>query len=127
MTLSGIEIDVSKLLTKDKLLELLREHGENDSALGVIREQYEQDFGNELIWRYPLSDGWNMGTFIIPIREGFLSVPYDTVDCNEYEILELDEAVLLDTDFIDILLDDLHTYTHGLIGFLRDILRALRG
>ena len=96
----GITLDFSKLLSKDALLQYLEENGATDHTLADIRNRYESEFGNELMWRYPLSAGLHAGAFIIPVQEGFLSIPYDEMDAQEYELLTLEGAGLMDEDEI---------------------------
>ena len=101
------EIDANKLLSRSELLELLEENGESDRAMAKVRERYMKDFGNELVWLYPISDGKHTGTFIVTVREGFISVPYDIIDADDYEILELKETAVFDAESMGIFIDDL--------------------
>lgn len=96
MEINGIEIDVSKLISKAELLKELECGGASDRALADIRGRYSEEFGNELIWRYPISDGVNAGTTIIAVKEGFLSLAYNEMDTIEYEIFDLERTNLLD-------------------------------
>ena len=48
MRISGKEIDVAKLVSKDKLLEELQSGGASDRALADVRGRYNEMFGNEL-------------------------------------------------------------------------------
>ncbi len=127
MRINGTEIDASKLITKDELLAHLRENGESDRALAGVRERYQNEFGNELIWRYPISDGKHMGTFIVTVREGFISLPYDAIDREDYELLELDYAAMFDADAMRVFIDDWQSFSDDLISAMTDMLRILRG
>ena len=64
MKINGIKIDISKLISKDELLKELADGSASDSDLSDIRGRYSEEFGNELIWRYPISDGVNAGTVL---------------------------------------------------------------
>jgi len=68
MTINGIQIDSEKLLTKDELLGCLRGYGEDYRALSRVSEHYYANFGDELVWRYPISDGKHLGAFITVIK-----------------------------------------------------------
>jgi hypothetical protein len=127
MTVGGILIDPQTLLPKDKLLEYLRENGESDRALAHIRVQHQNSFGNELVWHYPISDGKHLGTFIVAVREGFVSLPYDAADREDYELLELDDAAMFDADDMQTFIDDWRTYSDDLLSAMTDMLRILRG
>ena len=101
MRISGKEIDVAKLVSKDKLLEELQSGGASDRALADVRGRYNEMFGNELIWRYPISDGVFAGVTIVAVKEGFLQLPYDNMEKTEYELFELDKASLLGEDELE--------------------------
>ena len=104
MKITGIEIDVSKLISKDELLEELKENGESDRALVDIRDRYYEEFGSELIWHYPLCDGDFAGFTIVVVKEGFLKLPYDYMEKTEREIFELDSATLADENHLESLI-----------------------
>jgi len=127
MIINGATIDKSNLYSKEDLLMLLRENGESDRALSPIREQYLDTFGNELIWRYPISDGMNAGVEIIVVKEGFLSLPYNIIDKEEYEIFELDRACLFDEDALEIFISDWKSFSDDLLGALTDMLCIIQG
>lgn len=127
MTIGGIQIDAEKLMPKDDLLNFLRENGESDRALSHIRERYQTEFGNELIWLYPISDGKHLGTFIATVREGFISLPYDAADTEDYELLILEDAAMFDADAMQIFLDDWQSYSDYMVSVMTDMLRELRG
>jgi len=99
------EIDPSKLFTQAEVLRLLKEGGEDFTALAPVRNRYCEDFGNELVWDFPISDGTNGGTYFVLVHEGVLSLPYDAVDNEVYELFELHGATLLDADAIQYCID----------------------
>jgi hypothetical protein len=126
MTINGVKIDPDKLMSKDELLEFLRENGESDRALAHIRERYQNEFGNELVWSYSISDGKHMGTFIAAVREGFLSLPYDAADREDYELLELDDASMFDEDAMQYFIDDWKRFSDDLLAAMTDMLGILK-
>lgn len=115
-----ITLDFSKLLSKDAILQYLEENGATDSALADIREKYTNEFGNELMWRYPISAGLHAGAFIIPVQEGFLSIPYDEMDAEYYELLTLEGAGLMDEDELALFCKDLKSYTDSFCSAMED-------
>ncbi len=121
----GISLDFSKLLSKDALLQYLEENGATDRTLANIRNRYESEFGNELMWRYPLSAGLHAGAFIIPVQEGFLSIPYDETDAQEYELLTLEGAGLMDEDELMFFSNDLRSYTDSFCSAMEDAVSIL--
>ena len=118
MQFLNYEIDKAKLFTKAEVLTLLENGGEDFTALAPVRDRYHEDFGNELIWNFPISDGANGGTFFVLVKEGVLSLPYDGVDTEVYEIFEPQYATLLDADAVQ--------YCIGLwTSFSDDLLKAM--
>ena len=125
MNFIGIEIDESKLLSKQELINHLNAFGENDRVLADIRERYMTEFGNELIWKYPISDGIHLGTFIVSVKEGFISLPFDLVDEEDYEIIILEDASMFDEDSIQYFIDDWRLFSDDLMKSMEDIKRIL--
>lgn len=127
MRISGVDIDVTKLISKDELLDELKSGGASDFVLGDVRGRYREAFGVELTWRYPLSDGEHAGIAIVAVQEGFLSLPYDEMDHTDYELFELKHAALLNEDALKFLIDNWKTFSEDLTGALNDMLRNAHG
>ena len=127
MIINGIPYDPQELMPKDELLAYLRENGESDRALSGIRDQHYEKYGNELMWRYPISDGAHLGTFIVPVREGIISLPFDAVDDEDYELLILEDAAMFDEDAMQYCIDDWKLFSDDLTSAMNDMLRILRG
>jgi len=121
MLLNGANIDKTKLYTLDSLLEYLKENGESDRALSSIREYYFETFGNELIWRYPFSNGIHAGVVIVAVKEGFASLPYDIVDKDEYEIFEIKCATLFNEDALQCFIADWQNFSDDLLSVLNEM------
>lgn len=124
--IADIEVDPQKLFCCQELLHFLREEGETDLALSKIRDRYFNAFGNELTWRYPYSDGKHMGLVIVVVQEGFLSLPYDNVDKEAYEIFELDEASLFDVESLEFFISDYELISKDLMAAMNDMLGHLQ-
>ena len=125
MVINGIQFDPQQLMSKDELLDFLRENGESDRGLSKIRERHHETYGNELMWRYPISDGMHLGTFIVAVKEGFISLPYDSVDREEGELLELQDASMFDGESMDYFIDDWRSFSDDLLGVMKDMWVAL--
>ena len=91
-TYMNVEIDPESLPTKDELIARLEDDGGTDRAFASVREEQYERYGNELVWRYPISEGCAAGGFILPVREGILWLPYDEMEKEEGEILMLAQA-----------------------------------
>ena len=116
----NFSLNPEELLTKDELIEMIRDGGGTDAALADLREQQHEKYGNELIWRFPISEGESAGGFIMPVREGILWIPYDEMEKETGEILLLDDAELLTEDACEIMADLRHPAR-------RRLLRGARG
>lgn len=125
MIIRGIDVDPAKLMPRQELLAFLQEWGADDRGLSKIRELYEQEFGNELMWRFPYSDGKHNGLVIVSVREGFLSLPYDFVDNEVYEIFELEETAMFDVPSLLSFIQDYIDISHDLLGAMVDMVRCL--
>lgn len=125
--INGVIIDRSKLMTQQALLEHLEFSGGSDRALADVRGKYYEVFGNELIWCYPISDGYHAGVTIVVVREGFLCLPYHEITKEDYELFELDKAVLHDKDSLEVFIDDWKSFSDDLLGALSDMLVITKG
>ena len=119
-TYMNVEIGPESLPTKDELIARLEEDGGTDRAFASVREEQYERYGNELVWLYPISEGYAAGGFILPVRDGILWVPYDEREKEEGESLLLDDAELLDSDTCKIMADDFRRYADGLCSMLRE-------
>ena len=127
---NSIEIETKKLYTRKEVLEILGRGGATDRDLTNIRDKYSEEFGNELIWRYPIMVGEALGTVIIPVQEGFLSIAYDSVKPDVYEIYDLKNEILLSDHEVTLMLDDWALYSQELIKAMenmREILLESKG
>lgn len=126
MTICDAELDSKQLMSKDELIAFLHENGESDRALAHVRERYYEVFGKEMMWCYPISDGKHAGTFIVCVKEGFISLPYDMIDAEDYELLELGDAAMLDDETIEYFIDDWKLFSDDLMKAMTDMLCILR-
>lgn len=121
MMFDGIKINPSQLYSRQEVIDILKDGGSSDRALSGIREKYDEKFGNELIWRYPIMVGIALGTVIIPVQEGFLSIAYDEITPEDYKIYDLDNEFLLSADDIKQMKTDWDSYSRELISALQSM------
>ena len=119
-------LDKSKLYGRETLLEILEENGANEPAIAAIGDHYMKTIGEYPIWRYPLCDAKYLGAFIVPVQEGWLYIPYDYVDKEEYELLVLDDTNLLDAETCEYLAKETKEYCDGFVAALRRIQAELK-
>ena len=119
--------DTELLMTKDQVLTLLRENGRSDRALVPLRATYCAVLGDELMWLYPISFDGHLGARIIAVREGFLFLPYDSIDADEYEIFSTEDARLVDADELRLMRNLLYEYTEDIFQAFGDAMHLLQG
>lgn len=114
--INGTELDMEKLRSRQELVAYFNENGPTHSALMDFCEEYREKYGNELCWRYPISDGKHLGTFLVLVKEGVLSLPYDDADKVDYELFCIDDAVMFkDYADMDIFIDDWNMFHTDLL------------
>lgn len=87
-------ISFDQLKSKDELMNWLVENGATHTELMDFCENYSNEYQNELCWHYPISDGKHLGTFLVLVKEGILSLPYDEAVKEDYEVFTLEDACL---------------------------------
>ena len=106
--------DLQKLKSKQELLDYLQEHGSTHASLMDFCAEYMERYQNPLCWPYPISEGKHLGTFLILVREGVLSLPYDGADKENYEHLVPEDARFCTTDDMEPLLDGWKRFSEDL-------------
>ena len=120
----GVAVNRSKLYGMDELLRMLERYGGFDKTLDRVRETYSERFGNQLIWKYPFSDNMYGGGVLIPVREGVLFLPYNSVYADSGARYRLGDAELLSSENIRLLQSECRAYMEGLLAALNDMERA---
>ncbi len=128
-TVSGLlrKLNADALMSAKEVLAYLKENGSTDCTLSDIRLRYYAAHGNELCWRYPISDGIHAGAFILVTKDGYLSLPYNSMDEEDYEILVLEDAVLHDPASLTTFLSDWESFSADLTDAMREMRRILEG
>ena len=126
MEFTGIQIDLRKLKSKAEALKILTDNDGDYQALMLIANEYYDLYGNELTWHYSLCTVDHTGIHILPVREGFLCIPYGYVDVEDHELFDMDRIFMLDAETAEVLLDEWKTYSEGLIGAMTDMIRILK-
>lgn len=123
----GIQLTSEKLLSKDALLCRLEGANANYSGLEKIRDEYSDVFGKDVVWNYPLDDDLHTGFMFIPVKEGFLSLPYNEVRKGTFEEFLLEEAKLFDLESLEEAIDSWNQYSEGLLQALTEAKTIMEG
>lgn len=126
MIFRGVEVDLSDLPSKGELLEYLSKNGPHDRSISHYREQFDEEYGNELMCRIPDCFDEGMGVVIVPVKEGFLLLPYSHTDNEVYEIYDLELARLLGPEEVARLETQFKEFTNIILGVLTDIGRLVK-
>ena len=101
---------LGELKSRQEVLDYLRENGASHTALMDICEEYREKYQNELCWHYPTTDELHLGTFLLLVKEGVLSLPFNEVDSVDYELFCLEDACLCDAASINLLIADWYRF-----------------
>ena len=109
-----------------ELIDEIEENGGNDAALMKLEEEHLEKYHNDLVWRFPISEGYAAGGFVMPVREGILWIPYDEMEKEAGEILLTDDADLLTEDACETMAGDLSRYADQLCDVLGQCAKICR-
>lgn len=128
-TVSGLlrRLNPDTLMSAKEILTYLKDNDSTDRTLSDIRLRYYAAHGNELCWRYPICDGIHAGAFILATKDGYLSLPYNSMDEEDYEILVLDDAVFHDPASLTTFLSNWEDFSADLTDAMREMCRILEG
>lgn len=96
--INDAEIDFNELKSRNELMNYLVEHGPNRALLHEFCEDYRKKYRSKLYWQLPISDSDSLGTYLVLVREGVLSLPYDDADKVSGEIFSLDKVRMFRSD-----------------------------
>lgn len=105
---------LGELKSRQEVLDYLRDNGASHTALMDICEEYREKYQNELCWHYPTTDELHLGTFLLLVKEGVLSLPFNEVDSVDYERFCLEDACLCDAASINLLIADWYCFDSDL-------------
>lgn len=121
-----LRIRMDTLKSRQDLLDYLQKNGATHVALMDFCDDYREMYHNELCWPYPTSDGKHLGTFLVLVREGILSLPYDGADKEDYELFCPEDACMCDWDSLKIFLDDWTRFSDDLKYSIVEMMEYLR-
>ena len=124
--LPGESIAMRNLSTRGEVLTYLAENGSTYAALMDSCEKYQRKWKNKLCWPYPISDGRYYGMFLVLVREGVMSLPYEEVERESGEIFKLADAKLCDAEALSVLLNDWRTFDLELQSAMQSMLDLIR-
>ena len=126
--IGNLTLNLEELKGRQELMRYLEENGPTHSALMDFCEEYREKYCNELCWPYPISDGKHHGTFLVLVREGVLSLPYNEADQEDYEVFCPEDAALFEEYAdMDIFLDDWKMFSNDLLTALESFRKYLYG
>lgn len=106
ITIEGKLISMDALLPMDELVEQLFDAGGSEADLSDVCDRYVKQYGNQLYWSYPISNGEYNGVYFVLVQEGVLCLPYDVINRYEYEVFERDGVRLLSAEEMGYFISD---------------------
>ena len=106
ITVDGKIISMDTLWSKEELVEQLFDAGGSEADLSDVCDRYVKQYGNQLYWSYPITDGEYNGVYFVLVQEGILCLPYDEIDREEYEFFERDGVRLLSAEEMGYFISD---------------------
>ena len=118
------QLDLDTLKSQQELMEYFKENGATHTALMDFCEEYRERYHDELCWPYPISDGKHLGTFLVLVKEGVLSLPYDEANEENYEFFCVEDAKMCDKESLDIFLEDWLLFSDDLCSAIQEMKRC---
>lgn len=126
ITINGRIISMDTLWPKDEFVKRLFEAGGSEADLSDLCDRYVKQYGDQLYWPYPISDGEYNGVYFVLVQEGVLCLPYDEIDKDEYEIFEEDGVRLLTAEEMGYFISDWKRESCELEKVMNSFLRYLK-
>lgn len=86
--IESLSVELDSLWPKDEFVERLFRAGGAIGDLSELCDRYVKQYGNELYWAYPITDGIYNGVYFVLVREGILCLPYNEIDSSRFELFE---------------------------------------
>lgn len=119
-------VSMESLKSKSELIKWLTEHGTNHLQLMEFCMDNMLKYHNELCWQYPISDGKHLGTYIVLVKEGVLSLPYDDANKIDGEIFCLDDIRMFTAGDMEEFIESWQPFSQDLHRSMAELLIMLK-
>lgn len=126
VSIGGVELCFEDLKSKEDLFLLFDDGACEYVTLMKFCEGYKRKYGHNLCWPYTIAEGKHLGRFLVLVREGVLSLPYDGFNGGNYEFFSLEGAHLLTADELTALAEEWKSFSKDLLGAVGDMAAYLR-
>ena len=120
MKYMGIKLDENKLMTQAYVIDYLK--NVNCSDLQELRDIYTGTFGRDLVWNYQCCSIFFPGFYLMPAKEGFLSIPYNAVYIDEPEQIIVENVTLLTAEELQHRLEHYRAYATKIISAMEEMI-----
>lgn len=117
--IDGVRVNLNDLKSRQELIDHLSENAPVYGSLTDFCSEYVKKYKNELYWQFPILDEFHQGLYFVLVREGILSLPYDYIDKNDFEIFCPEDSILIDN--IDSYIDDWNRFDKTLRDAMSDM------
>lgn len=114
-----VRVNLNDLKSRQELIDHLSENAPVYGSLTDFCSEYVKKYKNELYWQFPILDEFHQGLYFVLVREGILSLPYDYIDKNDFEIFCPEDSILIDN--IDSYIDDWNRFDKTLRDAMSDM------
>ena len=121
VNIGDVEVCFSDLKSKDELFSFFQEGACDHAALMEFCEDYQKRYNDTLCWPYTLAEGKHLGRFLVLVREGVLSLPYDGFDGENYEFFNLEDARLMTSNGLTDLVKEWRLFSDELVWAVSDM------
>ena len=118
-------LDFNKLSSEKELISYLDNRGyrPRDFDLFDFLLTYEDEYARDALWLYPLCDRSNIGKYLVPVKEGILSIPYNKFSFDQNKLLDTHLAHIVTADHLQELLDSWEHYNINLTEALTEMIK----
>ena len=108
-------VDPSTLQPSSELRTYLSAHGPTYDTLEAFCDEYYNTNSGELFRQYPITDEVHTGAYIVLCSDGILSLPYDSIDCeNGYEQFIMEDVRFFDKDSMSYFIEEYDKFSKDL-------------
>ena len=125
LRLPGVWVNLKDLKSQRELLDYL-ENMAHSLLLSWISARSTGGVPQRFMLALPHFRWQPHGTFFIPVQEGILSLPYDGVEREDYEVFTLEDACLCDATSMEVFLEDWDSFSGQLCQAMENMAWALR-
>ncbi len=121
MFIGNTAIERRKLWSMENVISYLEDSYSIYADLVDLAHEYVKEFGNELYWDYPISDGLHNGVYFFVVYEGILCLPYNKVTEEDGVHFITKEAKICSSEDMQYFINDFNKYAASLMKTMQNL------